>query len=266
MPGRTLTSPARSKRQPSRGGRAVADLAVAVDGLPSTWEHGAQRRARHTQYTGIPQSAYPMPRSEPCSGAARTTRSWTGKAAPTDRNDVCSTADCVRLAISPRPVANTGHTRGVSGRDAAGRIIDARPDRKATTALEELSPADAVRTLLAASGVDPDDPRLADTPRRVAQAYAELFDGVGLDERAPLRRGDPVPDGLDFVALRGLEFRSTCAHHLLPFSGTVHAAYVPVERLVGIGSIVRSLEILSTRPQLQEGLSQQFADALRGGR
>lgn len=131
--------------------------------------------------------------------------------------------------------------------------------------MNEPSATDAVRELLAASGVDPDDPRLADTPRRVVQTYAELFTGVRLDERAPLRRGDAVPEGLDFVALRGLEFRSTCAHHLLPFSGTVHVAYVPVERLVGIGSIVRSLEILSTRPQLQEALSQQFADALHEG-
>lgn len=97
--------------------------------------------------------------------------------------------------------------------------------------------------------------RLADTPRRVAQTYVDVFAGVELDERAPLRKGGPVPEGVDFVALRGLEFRSTCAHHLLPFSVSVHIAYVPGDWLVGIGSIGRSRQILSTRPQLQEELA-----------
>ncbi|GAA3755140.1 GTP cyclohydrolase I FolE [Microbacterium kribbense] len=123
----------------------------------------------------------------------------------------------------------------------------------------------AVRMLLRASGVDPDDPVLARTPQRVAATFAELFAGVHEDETAPLRHGDAVPRGTQVVALNDFEFRSICAHHLLPFSGTVSIAYSPVERIVGIGSIIRTLEILSTRPQLQEHLTQQFADAIVAG-
>lgn len=139
--------------------------------------------------------------------------------------------------------------------------------RRARERLEMTSPGAlaAVRDLLRAFGIDPDEPRFADTPRRVAQAYEEFFAGVGLDERAPLRRGDAVPAGVDIVTLRGLEFRSTCAHHLLPFAGVVDVVYVPRERLVGIGSIVRTLEIISTRPQLQEHLAQELADAVHDG-
>jgi GTP cyclohydrolase I len=123
----------------------------------------------------------------------------------------------------------------------------------------------AVETLLSAAGIDPRPDMMADTPKRVAATFVELFAGVGLDERTPLGRGDRVPRGVDVVCLRALEFRSMCAHHLLPFSGSVSVAYAPVERLVGIGSIVRTLEILSARPQLQECLAQELADAVRVG-
>jgi GTP cyclohydrolase I len=124
---------------------------------------------------------------------------------------------------------------------------------------------DAVVRLLRAFRIDVSDPRLQRTPERVALSFAELFSGIGVDEFAPLRRGDAVPAGIDIVALRDLEFRSICAHHLLPFSGVAHIAYVPTTHLIGIGSIVRSLEVLSTRPQLQENLSQELAEALRVG-
>lgn len=130
---------------------------------------------------------------------------------------------------------------------------------------DRIAAMDAVRALLAASGVDPDVPMLADTPARVAASLRELFAGVGEDATAPLRRGDAVPEGLDIVCLRGIEFRSVCAHHLLPFSGTVDIAYLPVARLVGIGAIVRTLEILSTRPQIQEHLADELAQALHLG-
>lgn len=125
--------------------------------------------------------------------------------------------------------------------------------------------AAAIATILTAAGVDPADPVLKATPQRVAAAYAELFAGVAQDECEPLRRGDAVPPGTQFVALNGLEFRSVCAHHLLPFSGSVSVVYAPVERIVGIGSIIRSLEIVSTRPQLQEKLGQELAEALVRG-
>ena len=122
--------------------------------------------------------------------------------------------------------------------------------------------AAAVEALLTAAGLDTRDPLLRATPQRVAQTIDELFAGVGADPHEPLKRGDDVPPGTQLVALKDIEFRSVCAHHLLPFSGSVSVAYRPVQRIVGIGSIIRALEILSTRPQLQEALTQQFADAM----
>lgn len=123
---------------------------------------------------------------------------------------------------------------------------------------EDDAPAEAVRALLQAYGLDSGPRNCRETPRRVAATFRELLAGVGQDELAPLRRGDAVPDGLDIVCLREIEFRSLCAHHLLPFSGVVSVAYVPVRRIVGIGSIVRTLDILSTRPLLQKALAQQL--------
>lgn len=124
---------------------------------------------------------------------------------------------------------------------------------------------DLVRQLLQAAGADIDHPMLAGTPLRVASTIAELFSGISEDPHAPLLRGDEVPTGTQLVALTDIEFRSVCAHHLLPFSGAVSIAYRPIERIVGIGSIIRALGILSSRPQLQEGLTQEFADVLAKG-
>lgn len=123
----------------------------------------------------------------------------------------------------------------------------------------------AVADLLRACGVDARGPVLADTPRRVAETFAELFAGVGRDAAEPLRRACDAPPGLDVVCLRGIDFRSVCAHHLLPFSGTVGIAYAPTERIAGLGSFVESLEILSARPQLQEQLAGQLAEAVCAG-
>jgi GTP cyclohydrolase I len=123
----------------------------------------------------------------------------------------------------------------------------------------------AVRELLLASGADADSDQLRDTPRRVAAAYAEMLAGVGIDQLAPLRVGEAPASGLGVVVFRDVAFRSTCEHHLLPFSGSAHVAYLPGARVVGLGSIVRTLEILSARPQLQESLTDQLADALLTG-
>lgn len=133
------------------------------------------------------------------------------------------------------------------------------------TGVDAQAGAEAVRALLRACGVDPSDSLLAGTPQRVAATFAELFTGVGQDETAPLRRGDSVPEGMELVALNDIEFRSVCVHHLLPFSGTVSVVYSPVERIVGIGSIIRTLDVLSSRPQLQEQLTHQLAEAIVTG-
>lgn len=126
----------------------------------------------------------------------------------------------------------------------------------------------AVVELLHAIGEDPGRAGLASTPQRIATSYAELF--AGLDED-PL---DHLADAAEFtgadavgelVLVRDIAFRSTCEHHLLPFTGVAHVAYVPGERIVGLGKLARVVETLSSRPQLQERLGDQIVDVLERG-
>ncbi|MGM1017126.1 MAG: GTP cyclohydrolase I [Actinomycetota bacterium] len=125
------------------------------------------------------------------------------------------------------------------------------------------------RELLAAIGEDPARPGLTQTPARMADLYAEYFAGVGEDPAAPLAhtisvaRG-PAPDTLPSgaVLLRGIRFRSVCEHHLLPFAGHAHIAYLPGEQVVGLGALVKVVEILAARPQVQERLGEQIADTI----
>lgn len=131
--------------------------------------------------------------------------------------------------------------------------------------------AAAVREILAAIGEDPHRPGLKATPQRVADAYAEFFAGVGEDAAAPLAhtisvsRG-PAPDTLPSgaVVLRDIRFRSICEHHLLPFAGRAHIAYLPGEQVVGLGALPKVVEILGARPQVQERLGEQIADTIAG--
>lgn len=128
-----------------------------------------------------------------------------------------------------------------------------------------------VRKLLEAIGEDPDRPGLRQTPARVADSWTEFFGGVGRDAAAPLRhtisvsRG-PAPDTLPSgaVMLRDIVFRSMCEHHLLPFRGRAHVAYLPGERVVGLGALPRVIDILAARPQVQERLGEQVADTIAG--
>ncbi len=124
----------------------------------------------------------------------------------------------------------------------------------------------AVAEILAAIGEDPSRPGLAETPSRVADAYAEFFAGVDVDARSAL--GEPVPlegASAETVILRDIRFRSVCEHHLLPFLGVAHVAYLPGETVVGLGRIPSAIEILSARPQLQERLTEQIADTIESG-
>ncbi|UYO96624.1 GTP cyclohydrolase I [Microbacterium sp. M28] len=125
------------------------------------------------------------------------------------------------------------------------------------------------RELLEAIGEDPERPGLKQTPQRVADLYAEFFAGVGEDPAAPLAhtisvsRG-PAPETLPSgaVVLRDIRFRSVCEHHLLPFAGRAHLAYLPGEQVVGLGALVKVVETLATRPQVQERLGEQIADTI----
>jgi GTP cyclohydrolase I len=125
----------------------------------------------------------------------------------------------------------------------------------------------AVAELLSALGEDPARPGLAETPARVAEAFAEMLSGTDQDAAAGLREGaielDQRTDQL--VSLVDIPFRSVCEHHLLPFDGTVGVAYLPGERLAGLGRIARAVDIVASRLQLQERLTDQLADTLLDG-
>jgi GTP cyclohydrolase IA len=127
----------------------------------------------------------------------------------------------------------------------------------------------AVTELLLAIGEDPARPGLQTTPRRVAEAYGEFFGGLGVDPLQHLSGAAEVDAGSDglgeLVLLRDIEFRSVCEHHLLPFTGVAHVAYVPRRRIVGLGRIPRVVDTISSRPQLQERLTEQIASALDEG-
>lgn len=125
----------------------------------------------------------------------------------------------------------------------------------------------AVAEILAAIGEDPDRAGLKTTPERVAVAYTEFFSGVGVDPGTHL--ADTVDLGKEdlgeLVLLRDIEFRSMCEHHLLPFLGVAHVAYVPRSRVVGLGKLPRVVDTLASRPQLQERLTEEIADVLQSG-
>lgn len=126
----------------------------------------------------------------------------------------------------------------------------------------------AVAELLRAIGEDPNRAGLVDTPKRVAESFAELFAGIDVDPLTHLESSTEfAKEGAtgDLVMVRDIQFRSMCEHHLLPFTGVAHVAYAPAERIVGLGRLARVVETLSSRPQLQERLGEQVADALESG-
>jgi GTP cyclohydrolase I len=119
----------------------------------------------------------------------------------------------------------------------------------------------AVRSLLEAVGEDPGREGLRDTPRRIAQMYAEIFGGLAIDPREYLRVGFEVAHD-EMVILRNIPFYSMCEHHFLPFHGEAHVGYVPDGRVVGISKLARVVEAFARRPQIQEQLTSQVAEAI----
>jgi GTP cyclohydrolase I len=127
----------------------------------------------------------------------------------------------------------------------------------------------AVAEILDAVGEDPARAGLNATPRRVAAAYSEFFAGNAVNAL------DHLADSIEFTAnseqtgelvvLRDIEFRSMCEHHLLPFLGIAHVAYVPDERIIGLGNLARVVETISARAQLQERLTEEIATAIDEG-
>lgn len=121
----------------------------------------------------------------------------------------------------------------------------------------------AARTLIAWAGDDPDREGLKDTPRRVVEAYESWFRGYRLDPAAALARTFEDVGGYDdMVMVRDVRLESHCEHHIAPFIGVAHIAYLPRDRVVGLSKLARVVEIFAKRMQTQEALTAQIAEAI----
>jgi GTP cyclohydrolase I len=119
----------------------------------------------------------------------------------------------------------------------------------------------AVREILLAVGEDPDREGLRETPARVARMYAELFRGLYDDPNIHLQKSFTEKYD-EIVLVRDISFDSICEHHLLPFMGTAHVAYLPNGKVAGLSKLARVVESVSRRPQVQERMTDQIADLL----
>jgi len=119
----------------------------------------------------------------------------------------------------------------------------------------------AVREILLAVGEDPDREGLRDTPGRVARMYAELLSGLHRDPTEHLRKCFTQKYD-EMVVVKDISFASLCEHHLLPFIGTAHVAYLPNGKIVGLSKLARVVEDVSQRPQVQERMTEEVADLL----
>ncbi len=125
---------------------------------------------------------------------------------------------------------------------------------------------EAVRTLLAWAGDDPDREGLIETPRRVVEAFDEWFQGYDEDPNALLSKTFEDVEGYDdMVMLRDIEVESHCEHHMAPFLGKAYVAYIPTDRVVGISKLARVVEVFAKRLQNQETLTRQVAQAIDAG-
>lgn len=119
----------------------------------------------------------------------------------------------------------------------------------------------AVRMLLEGIGEDPDREGLIETPQRIARMYEEIYGGMEEDASEHLKRTFHVENN-EMVVEKDITFYSTCEHHLLPFYGKAHIAYIPDGKVVGLSKLARTVEVYAKRLQLQEQLTAQVADAL----
>lgn len=119
-----------------------------------------------------------------------------------------------------------------------------------------------VRLIIEGIGEDPERPGLKSTPQRVAEMYEEIFAGISADTTELLKPIEGESHD-EMVMIRDIAFYSVCEHHLLPFFGRAHIAYIPAAgKIVGISALAKALEVFAKRPQVQERLTAQFADLI----
>lgn len=120
---------------------------------------------------------------------------------------------------------------------------------------------EGVRLILEGIGEDVGREGLLETPDRIARMYEEIFAGMELDAKEPLSRVFAA-SGSDMVIEKDITFYSMCEHHFMPFYGKAHIAYVPTDKVVGLSKLARTVEVYAQRPQIQEQMTAQIADAL----
>jgi GTP cyclohydrolase I len=133
-----------------------------------------------------------------------------------------------------------------------------------TVGIDQERIARAVREIIEAIGENPGREGLLETPERIGRLYAELFSGLAQDPLDALSRSFDE-EHKEMVILKDIPFYSLCEHHFLPFHGSAHVGYVPEGRIVGVSKLARVVDILARRPQLQERLTSQVADAIMEG-
>ncbi|MDI6801486.1 MAG: GTP cyclohydrolase I FolE [Thermodesulfovibrionales bacterium] len=136
-------------------------------------------------------------------------------------------------------------------------------DKKITKTKNSKKVEEGVRLILEGIGENADRPGLKDTPMRVSKMFEEIFSGINASEEDLLK---PIEGEVhdEMVLLKDIPFYSVCEHHLLPFIGKAHIAYVPSGRITGLSELAKALEHLAKRPQVQERLTAQLADMIMG--
>lgn len=133
------------------------------------------------------------------------------------------------------------------------------PDSATQAPVDQERIVAAVREIILAVGEDLQREGLRETPQRVARMYAEMFAGLRKDPRAPLKKTF-IEKYDEMVLVKDIGFESMCEHHLLPFVGKAHLAYLPNGKIVGLSKLGRVVEILARRPQVQERMTEELAD------
>lgn len=161
-----------------------------------------------------------------------------------------------------RQAAQAGQIATAAATGVAGAPCAAHQQGTPDDGIDDAAIRTAVRMYLKAIGEDPDRDGLLDTPDRIARASHELFAGLHSNPQQVLEKRFPV-DTDEMVLVRDIELYSVCEHHLLPFHGVAHVGYIPSHgAVVGLSKLARLVDVYARRPQVQERLTQQIADAL----
>jgi len=148
-------------------------------------------------------------------------------------------------------------TREGQERARNGKVVALKKASEVPNGIE-----DQVRQILEYIGEDPDREGLVKTPSRVARAYAYLTKGYAEDPKAVINQAMFTEDYQEMVLVKDIDFFSLCEHHLLPFYGRAHVAYLPKRRIVGLSKVARLVEVFSRRLQVQERLTTQLANTV----